>query len=215
MLSEGFKPKWWLPLLVFFTPGSCYAYAAIFPSYRSDFAIAGSFLTIATSALMTWRVLRPRQTETHYFRLIGIQGITIALFLISYRFWLASLTISAIAVGVALLCIYIVSWLAPVIAPSFAKRFYRDIWFPKSRLMRALVAIALTLGGGAGAVGAIIGMNASEVLGDNLWPFMAVLTTIILVFGSVYISTGLWRQKYGMNAIQSVDEDTYERITNR
>ena len=206
MLAEGTRPKWWFPIIAFITPGSCYAYAAFFPSFRYDFAVAGALLTMATSALLIWRVLRPKQTETHIFRLIGIHGFTLALLLITYRFWLASLTTSEIAIGLALFSIYIVALVTPVVAPSFAKRFYREVWFPESPVMRVLTGIALALGGSAGAVGAIIGMNASRELGRSLFPFMAVLTTLVLFFGTIYISTGLWRQKRGQHPIPSSEE---------
>jgi hypothetical protein len=170
-----------------------------------EFAIVGAALTFVAVALFSWRVIRPRQTETHVFRLLGTQAFLIALFLISYRFWIASVAFP-IAIGVILFIIYVASWLAPSYASSTVQKFYREIWLPESKPMRTLVAILLGLGGGAGALGASVGMNLSDVLGGGIWLFMAIFTTATLIVGTLYISAQLWRLQRGISPIPTADE---------
>jgi hypothetical protein len=205
MLQPRSKPKWWLPLLILFVPGSCYLYAAFFPGFRLDFAILGAVIMVANVLLATWRFLDSRQTDNHTFRLFAAQGFTLAALLISIRFWMAYLHTHTLFIDIALLFIYIMVWFFPSYAPSTAQRLYRELWFPKNKLMRFLSTIALAIGGGAGALGASIGKNLLH-LGDVTWLIMAIITTIALVGGTFYLSTSLWRQQRGLHPIPAADE---------
>jgi len=205
MIQSGSKPKWWLPLLMLFTPGSCYLYAAFFPSLRLDFVIFGLVIISVNTLLATWRFLNPKRTDTHIFRMFAAQGFTLAALLISIRFWMAFSAVSPIFISSTLLIIYILVWSFPFFAPSSAQRLYHEFWFPRNKLMRLLVRITLIIGGGGGAMWASIGKNIPQ-LGNFAWLIMAILTTAGLLGGTFYISSYLWQQHHNFYPTQPEDE---------
>ncbi len=197
MFDTGNKPVWYLPLAVLVLPGSCYAYAAYLPSYQLGFAIIGIILTSLLFIMAIWRVLRPRQTETHAFRLSAAHVCGLSVLLISYRFWNTLAPASSVVIGIVLLGVYLISWLAPFWAPNASQYIYREfLWFPNLTLARiAIFVICLAF-----AYSTHIGMNISDY-GNGSILFAALTLTITLVVGTFYISAQLRRQKQGKEPI--------------
>jgi hypothetical protein len=205
MDKPEFKSRWWLPILMLFVPGSCYLYAAFIPSFRVDFAILGAIIVSGVVLLAAWRVFDARGTNTHTYRSIVCHGYTFAALLISFRFWAAAFSFLSFPVGIALLIVYATTWLLPSFAPSIAEVFYRELFFPKNRFMRILVKATLALGGGAGALGASIGKGFAN-FGNFGLLIMALIVSLALVIGDLYVSTALWRQQHNLNSVPSVKD---------
>ena len=201
MLQPGSKSKWWYPILMFFTPGVCYLYAAVFPNFRKDFAIAGIIIMTVNIILAVWRVISPRHTDTHVFRSITAHGFTLAVLLIACQFWVAFFPMAEALIIVIMSLLYLVGWCFPILSPSSAQKLYREMWFPKNKIIRVL----LIIGGGAGVFGASLGRNLSR-LGGTGWLVMAILCTVTLVLGTFYISEQLWRLNLGLNPIPNQEE---------
>ncbi len=202
MFDKGIKPKWWSPLIFLLIPGSCYAYAAYYPSFNIYFTIIGIILTIAVFVFAIWRVVRPKQTETHFFRLFSAQVFTLWLLLIPYRFWNTLFPKSSLVAGTILLAIYLVAWILPFYKPIQSQYLYREfMWFPN----RVISIIIIIIGGVGGGQSAIIGMDSSK-FGSFALLFAAVLTTALLASGNFYFAAHLWRIQQGKSPVPSYDE---------
>lgn len=197
MLKSGSKPKWGLPFLMLLIPGSCYLCAAVFPHVRLDFIILGIIVTISNIFLASWRVVAPQKTESHLFRVVAAQGFTLATLLISYQFWFAFVQSAHFFIAAILLLVYFVVWLFPFFSPAYAQMLYQDLWHPESRLTQFLIGIILS----------VIVLNL--FIGKNWhvrWLFLAIIATLALVGGNFYLSSFIWREKYGMSPYPSPRE---------
>jgi hypothetical protein len=193
MFDTENKPVWFLPLAIFVLPGSCYVFAAVIPSYRSDFAMIGITLTGILFIMAVWRVLQPHQTATHVFRLSAAHMMAVPAVLVSYRFWYALAPQLSLVIGAALFVVYLIAWLIPFLAPSLSRYIYREFfWFPNPTLAR----IGIVVGCLAFGYSMHVGTNLSEY-GNGSILFAAITLTLILVVGSFYISAQLQRQKQG------------------
>jgi hypothetical protein len=193
MFDTGNKPAWLLPLAILIIPGTCYAFVAIIPSYRSDFAILGIGLTGLLFIMAIWRVLQPRQTETHGFRSVAAHGVCLPIMFFAYRFWNTLAPTLSLVIGIALFIIYLSSWLAPFWAPKVSQYFYRDVfWFPNLALARIMIFVTLL----AFAYSFYTGLHISEY-GTGSILFAASTMTIGQVAATFYFSAQLQRQKQG------------------
>ena len=193
MLDTGSKPVWFLPLAIFILPGSCYVFAAFIPNYRPDFAMIGITFTGILFIMAFWRVLQPQPTETHAFRMSAAHLMVVPAVLVAYQFWNALAPTSSLLIGIALLIVYLLSWLAPSLAPNASRYIYREFfWFPNRTLARIGIFVGLL----AFAYSMHVGTHLSEY-GTGSILFAAVTVTILIVAGSFYFSAQLWRQKQG------------------
>jgi|GEM_PF-6973351 len=78
---------------------------------------------------------------------ITIQLLDLSVLLIGLRFYLVLLEPNAGLLIAAVIAMYVLSWIFPFLTPYNAKVFYREVWRPKTVVGRAIVAIALGLGG--------------------------------------------------------------------
>lgn len=169
------------------------------PDYRPDFALIGAIFTFGMIGLMVWRVLQPTEKVTIVIQFIFAQGfVTIPLFLISYRFWLAYLDIPSLLIALFLLFIYIFAWSIPLIAPSLGVKYLREIRYPKSLPMRIISSTALALSGGSAVFSMYFVRYISDRFGSSKVDLlMAILTTAGLIFGIPYLAVGLWEERHG------------------
>ncbi len=193
MFDAEKKPAWFLPLATLILPGFCYAFAAIIPSYRSDFAIIGIGLTGLLFLMAIWRVLQPLQTATHGFRSVAAHVLCLPIMFLAYRFWNALAPKLSLVIGVGLFVVYLSSWLAPFWTPKVSQYIYREVfWFPNLTLARIMIFVTLP----AFAYSFHVGLHISEHRNGSIL-FAASTMTILQVAGTFYFSAQLQRQKQG------------------
>jgi hypothetical protein len=76
---------------------------------------------------------------------------------------------------------------------------YRDVWHPNSRLKKVFVVFSLGMAAVYLAVNLIMDEDGYQALKEvTFWPLMALLVLIIVIPGSIYLSTLLKRQIDGL-----------------
>jgi hypothetical protein len=202
--KEG-KLRWYFPLFAFLVPGSCYALATFMPHFDLSYAIVGIILTTLAFIWMIARVIDPDLLGSVIFRFLGFHALFLGTFALAMRLWIVTFPdLKGLIIFVSVAS-YVLAWAVPYIFPVFTKSVYKEIWYPKTWPMRTCAGIALGIGGAAGVVGAIIGKEISQTLGDDSLWFLALIASLLLLGSSMYASTLIWRMQNELPEIPSAE----------
>jgi hypothetical protein len=149
-------------------------------------ATISRFITVISLSLLigiagVWNKLRP-SWMAQLIIAIALTGLLLAWAIHCLSFGVTG--VNKLMWLVPLVAAYIIAWILPVIDPSLAKVVDNEQFAPKTKLGRGCLTVALSIGGAAGAMGAMIGRTLYKSSG--IQPVM-----LIMGIGISIITVGL------------------------
>ena len=204
MLNPATRKNRWLPVLALFVPGSCYAYSALIPQFDPTFFAVGLALTALSSFGFLYLVLTPSREPPPLLQLALSQCLVLPAPLIATHVWMYELPRFAPLMVSATWILFALGWVLPFVLPRQSNTVYKEMWYPKSPVARALLIIVFALIGTSGVEGAMTGQDIVRTYGVRAGMLVVGLISLISGFGTAfYLSVALWRRKHHAPAIPS------------
>ena len=123
---------------------------------------------------------------------VVMQLATLSGLLLGLRYWMALLQTYSVLVVAIVIAMYVLAWFLPYVAPDLAVRFFREVWYPRTSIGKAVVTVPLGLGGGGAAW---LGLHLRDWVGlRGAWIVSATVASLGSILAGAYFSTAAWRQ---------------------